>query len=129
MFMLRNRAPERFSEGGALGLSAVDKMRLKRMKAAWRQEWDEEHRRKEPDMEEVRRELLQKVDAMKNAERQRWTQREWRLYGAWQMERLNRRKREREEYDARYPGAYRREGEIVDELPSLPDIIGDEELG
>lgn len=129
MFMLRNRAPERFSDGGAMGLSAVDKMRLKRLKAQWREEWAEERRAAEPRIEDVRREMLAKANAIKNAERQRWTQREWRLYGLWQQERQNRRQREREEHAPRYLGACPPQGAPVDELPSLPDIINDEELG
>ncbi|MBO9516383.1 MAG: hypothetical protein J7549_19885, partial [Variovorax sp.] len=43
MFILRNRAPERFAEGGsARGLSAVDQATLKRMRQRWRAEWDAE---------------------------------------------------------------------------------------
>lgn len=42
MFMLRNRAPERFCGGRASGLSAVDKMQTERLKKQWRAEWDAE---------------------------------------------------------------------------------------
>lgn len=43
MFMLRNRLPHRFAEGGgARGLNAVDSHRLKRLKAEWRKEWQAE---------------------------------------------------------------------------------------
>ncbi|MEO6153474.1 MAG: hypothetical protein ABIT09_08605 [Croceibacterium sp.] len=40
MFMLRNRAPKRFTEGGARGLNAVDKQSLARLKKQWRKEWE-----------------------------------------------------------------------------------------
>ncbi len=42
MFMLRNRAPERFAGGGAKGMSAVDEMMLTRLKTKWREEWEAE---------------------------------------------------------------------------------------
>ncbi|MXP46427.1 hypothetical protein GRI43_03335 [Altererythrobacter luteolus] len=42
MFMLRNRAPERFAEGSAKSLNAVGKMELKRLKKQWRQEYRKE---------------------------------------------------------------------------------------
>lgn len=46
MFMLRNRAPERFCEGRPKGLSAIDRTTLNRMKAQWRAqlraEWEQE---------------------------------------------------------------------------------------
>ena len=43
MFMLRNRAPERFAEGRAKGLNAIGKMELKRLKKQWCKEWEAEH--------------------------------------------------------------------------------------
>lgn len=48
MFMLRNRAPERFGNsvtkgGGSLkGLNAVGKMEKRRLKKKWRRQWEEE---------------------------------------------------------------------------------------
>jgi hypothetical protein len=42
MFMLRNRAPERFAGGKPGALNAVDKMELKRLKKQWREEWERE---------------------------------------------------------------------------------------
>lgn len=47
MFMLRNRAPERFGGGlskaaGARGPNAIDEMKLARLKKQWRREWDAE---------------------------------------------------------------------------------------
>ncbi|MEL1250504.1 hypothetical protein [Aurantiacibacter gilvus] len=44
MFMLRNRAPKRFAEGGARGLSAMDKQALARLKREWRKDWEQEQR-------------------------------------------------------------------------------------
>jgi len=42
MFMLRNRAPERFTEGRAKALNAVDTQQLARLKQQWRKEWEAE---------------------------------------------------------------------------------------
>jgi hypothetical protein len=42
MFILRNRAPERFADGKARGLNAIDQMELKRLKKQWRKEWEAE---------------------------------------------------------------------------------------
>lgn len=43
MFILRNRAPGRFAEGGpSRRLNAVDQAMLKRLKAQWREEWTRE---------------------------------------------------------------------------------------
>lgn len=42
MFMLRNRAPGRFSDGRAKALSASDKTQLARLKQQWREEWERE---------------------------------------------------------------------------------------
>jgi hypothetical protein len=47
MFMLRNRAPERFGGGlsrggGASGANALDRMELARLKQRWRREWEGE---------------------------------------------------------------------------------------
>lgn len=41
MFMLRNRAPERFTGGKPAALNAVDQATLKRLKAEWRTEWEQ----------------------------------------------------------------------------------------
>ena len=42
MFMLRNRAPERFAEGRPKGPDAVGKMERERLKKQWRKEWEAE---------------------------------------------------------------------------------------
>jgi hypothetical protein len=41
MFILRNRAPDRFAGGKAGSLSALDKATLKKLKAEWRKEWEQ----------------------------------------------------------------------------------------
>lgn len=38
----KGRAPERFSEGKAKGLSGIDRMELARLKTQWRKEWQRE---------------------------------------------------------------------------------------
>jgi hypothetical protein len=43
MFMLRNRAPDRFTGGKAKAMSATDKDTLARLKKQWREEWAAEH--------------------------------------------------------------------------------------
>lgn len=40
MFMLRNRAPGRFTGGAARALNAVDRQALERHKKQWRKEWE-----------------------------------------------------------------------------------------
>jgi hypothetical protein len=57
MFILRNRAPERFAEGGARGLSAVDK----RMVVRLRKEWEAEQQAAEA---EEGAKALEEIDAM-----------------------------------------------------------------
>ena len=63
MFMLRNRAPERFAEGRAKGLNAVGTMELERKKKEWRKEWEAEQRRVSP--AEVRASIDRKVEALR----------------------------------------------------------------
>jgi len=45
MFMLRNRAPERFTGGQAKALNAVDAMQLKRLKAEWAKDYAKTYER------------------------------------------------------------------------------------
>ncbi|MBY0342923.1 MAG: hypothetical protein K2Q29_03605 [Sphingomonadales bacterium] len=46
MFLLRNRAPERFAAGGgAKRMNALDKQELARLKKKWRKEWEAEQGR------------------------------------------------------------------------------------
>ncbi|MDP4539581.1 hypothetical protein Q9K01_08105 [Qipengyuania sp. DY56-A-20] len=64
MFLLRNRAPQRFSEGRARGLSALDRMELARLKKQWHREWREtwEAERALRDTEEEQ-ESYERIDA------------------------------------------------------------------
>jgi hypothetical protein len=67
MFILRNRAPERFSEGkrvsGMGGLNAVGQMELDRLKKEWRAEWEAEQRQVSP--EQVRASIDRKVEEIR----------------------------------------------------------------
>ena len=40
MFMLRNRAPDRFTGGKAKAMNATDKETLRKLKIQWREEWE-----------------------------------------------------------------------------------------
>jgi hypothetical protein len=48
MFILRNRAPERFAQGNPKGLNAVGQMEVERLKKQWRKEWEAEHKHVSP---------------------------------------------------------------------------------
>ncbi|WP_230292975.1 hypothetical protein [Croceicoccus sp. Ery5] len=66
MFLLRNRAPERFAADGAKGLSAVDRARLARLKREWRAEWEAERAAAQgPSEQEVIESINRKLDAMR----------------------------------------------------------------
>jgi hypothetical protein len=71
MFMLRNRAPERFAAGGGpKGLNAVSQMQLDRLKKQWRAEWEAE----QPNVTaaEVRASIDRKImDIRRRIERER----------------------------------------------------------
>jgi hypothetical protein len=67
MFILRNRAPERFADGkrvsGMGGLNAVGKMEVERLKKEWRAEWEAEQRKVSP--AEVRASIDRKVEEIR----------------------------------------------------------------
>jgi len=69
MFMLRNRAPERFAEGKPKGLNAVGKMELERLKKQWRKEWEAE-RNAAAGEEEA--ETLRSLNTKLNASYENW---------------------------------------------------------
>ncbi len=76
MFMLRNRAPDRFADGKARGLNAMDLTRLEQEKKKWRREWELEQRaaRGNVSAAEVRASIDRKVEEIRlrvEAERQR----------------------------------------------------------
>jgi len=102
MFILRNRAPDRFAEGGSRGLSAVDRMRMKRLKQEWRAEWAAEQQANEPSIEDVRAEILARVEAIGAVSRRRWTPREQELHAELAAERARREAREEQEARERF---------------------------
>jgi hypothetical protein len=89
MFILRNRAPERFAEGkrisGMGGLNAVGQMELERLKKQWREEWEAEQRKVSP--EQVRASIDRKVEEIRlrlQAEREaRWVSLSEETRAAW----------------------------------------------
>lgn len=67
MFLLRNRAPERFGKHGSdlKGLNAVGKMEKARLKKKWRKEWEAEQRQTSP--AEVRASIDAKLEGARRA--------------------------------------------------------------
>ncbi|WP_296716230.1 hypothetical protein [Erythrobacter sp.] len=67
MFMLRNRAPERFADGrrvsGMGGLNAVGAMQVERLKKQWREEW--EAQQSNVSCAEVQASIDRKITAMR----------------------------------------------------------------
>ncbi len=63
MFILRNRAPERFAEGRPKALSAIDQMEARRLKKKWRKEWEAEQKNVTP--AEVRASIERKVEEVR----------------------------------------------------------------
>lgn len=77
MFLLRNRAPDRFAEGGAKAMNAIDRMELKRLKKQWRKEWEAQlPRRQMLEAAEARRMIDAKLEQL----RQRVLEREARRW-------------------------------------------------
>ncbi len=103
MFMLRNRAPERFAEGKPKGLNAVGKMDEERLRKKWRAEWEAEQRQISP--AEVRASIDRKIEGIRREVEHR-RQREWESLStetreAWdRFERLRNRDFERLQADA-----------------------------
>ena len=66
MFMLRNRAPERFAADGAKGMNALEKHRLAQMKKEWRKEWERDRLAQDSAEEDSSLESLNtKLDVMR----------------------------------------------------------------
>lgn len=63
MFILRNRAPDRFAEGKSRALNAIDQMEVERLRKQWRAEWEAEQRRVSP--AEVRAGIDRKIEEMR----------------------------------------------------------------
>lgn len=80
MFMLRNRAPDRFGHsatrgGGSLkGLNAVGKMEKQRLKKKWRKQWEDEQQNVSP--QEIRASIDRKLEAIRVQSHHERTQ-EW----------------------------------------------------
>ena len=68
MFLLRNRAPERFAADGARGLSALDRTTLARLKKEWRAEWEREKAAQSGEEEEA---IIASINAKLDLMRQR----------------------------------------------------------
>ena len=76
MFMLRNRAPDRFADGRARAMNAMDHTKLEQEKKKWRREWELEQQAARPAVSpaEVRASMDRKIEAIRlrvEAERQR----------------------------------------------------------
>ncbi len=63
MFILRNRAPERFADGRAKGLNAIDAAQIERLKKQWRKEWESQQRHVSAD--EVRANIDKKIEELR----------------------------------------------------------------
>ena len=121
MFMLRNRASDRFAEGKPRAMSAMDLTRLDQEKKKWRREWELEQQAARPQVstQEVRDSIERKIEAVRQrveADRKR----EWEALSdetreAWQRF---------EALKARDLDALKQRGESDQEtMPSLPAPI------
>ncbi len=63
MFILRNRAPDRFADGRPKALNAIDLMELERHKKQWRKEWEAEQ--KPVSTAEVRASIDRKIEEVR----------------------------------------------------------------
>jgi len=66
MFILRNRASDRFAEGKPKAMNAVDKMEAERLKKQWRAEWEAEHGIRHVSAAEVRASIDRKVEEVRH---------------------------------------------------------------
>ena len=93
MFMLRNRAPERFGHSASgkgksdlKGLNAIGKMEKRRLKKKWRAEWEEERNRITP--QELHESIDAKVEGLRRAAEaehvQQWEQLSEETRAAWE---------------------------------------------
>lgn len=81
MFMLRNRAPERFAGAGpARGLSAMDRTKTDRLKKQWRKEWEAEREAESVSPAEIRASIERKVAALKRRVQARTSPRAYELH-------------------------------------------------
>ena len=86
MFILRNRAPDRFAEGKPRAMNAIDAMEAKRLKQQWRKEWEAEQTRVTP--QEVRASIDRKIEEIRRrveADRARqWARMSEETRAAWE---------------------------------------------
>lgn len=69
MFLLRNRAPDRFAEGRARALNAIDRMELARLRTKWRKEWEAQWAAEQLERERATMESINaKIDMMRERE-------------------------------------------------------------
>lgn len=64
MFILRNRAPDRFADGRPKAMNAVGKMEIERLRKQWRKEWEAEQRH--VSAAEVRASIDRKITALRS---------------------------------------------------------------
>ena len=65
MFILRNRAPERFADGAPKALNAIGRMELERHKKQWRAEWEAERAARNVSTAELCASIDRKVEAVR----------------------------------------------------------------
>ena len=69
MFILRNRAADRYGEHGAKGPDAIGRMELDRLKKQWRKEWEDERKLGSDDDEDA---VIESINAKLDTMRKRW---------------------------------------------------------
>lgn len=119
MFLLRNRAPKRFAADSWQQDGAVTPDKLKRMRAQWQKEWEDERKKNDPGPEAIRASINRKVEEMRKlvlARRQREfdeaSEKTKKLYLAWQES-------TREDIEARESAG--RPAQIADARPDRAD--------
>lgn len=67
MFILRNRAPDRFAEGKPKAMNAIDRMEVERLKKQWRAEWEAEQcpETRNVSTQEVRASIDRKIEEVR----------------------------------------------------------------
>lgn len=66
MFILRNRAPDRFADGRAKAMNALDRAQLKRLKKQWRKEWEAQlPQRQVEDAAQARKSIAEKLERLR----------------------------------------------------------------
>ena len=65
MFILRNRASDRFADGRPKGLNAIDLMEVERLKKQWRKQWEAEQAANQVTAAEVRARIDKKVEEVR----------------------------------------------------------------